>query len=161
MKTTIVFPDNSVEVDGNSVEWSAAEFAEMGIPLVRVKEILVQGGYAESLMVDGRRLLVFPTKEVAVFEVRANAEGLETPRKLKVRMPKKSRRGPGVRREHEIRDGELFLRCQGSSSCGQMLPADAFYKIKTGTFGRMYLCKNDWNKYLRDRKDKQLSTEST
>ncbi len=155
--TTVIYPNNSVEVDGRSVNWTPEDFARHGVALKRVREIPVEAGHAEHRHDADHYMLIFPTKEIAVYEVRANAEREREPKKTKPRPTTTFKVTRPSHREHEYRNGELFLRCRGNHSCGQILPADHFYAKEGLPFGIMYLCKADWNQYLKKRKNSEAS----
>jgi len=61
MKLVVVFPDNSVEIDGEPVKWTVEEFRRHSIELVREKVGVL--GSSERKEMGGREFIIFPTRE--------------------------------------------------------------------------------------------------
>jgi hypothetical protein len=142
VKTVVIWPNNTVEVNGHEVKWDDATFARHGIEKTRVRQVPVSGGAAEVSIRNGVKYMVFPTKEEASFDVRANVD------LTGVGGHQKQSAGRPSRRRMEIRGGVMWLECRGRGTCGAMKPAEEFYKAARLKFGRMGPCKECWNRYL-------------
>jgi len=60
MRRVVVYPDNSVSIDGQAVCWSAKEFRRYGIAALREVVCKKDMDGAEIKLVDGLKLVVFP-----------------------------------------------------------------------------------------------------
>ncbi len=170
MKLIVVFPDNSVEINGQEVKWTEEDFKRYSIETERVR-IGVLGSSETRQLPDGGELIIFPTQE-SPSEVYANAKtNVLNPHGRRGRKPG---RPPGTgkngkvehgiqkhrgvpRRWHRHEGPVLYLRCQGG--CNRELPASEFNKSARQAFGRQGMCRDcQRNYYLQKKKTSNIKS---
>lgn len=123
----VVWPDNSVEIDGKRVPWKIKDFQDYRIPCERYA---CGAGTAIRREQGGFEMIIFPTKERPQPEDQGTVYA-DAKRSV-------IRRQGRLIREHEWREGILFLKCV---RCKEFKDEAQFSKSQARYFQRYSYCR--------------------